>query len=168
MGSFFQHDHFSLRAPFPRPPPRFPGETTPIRRFAQTIYPEGTNFIPLTVQTFHCGTNTPMPNSPAAVWIFTGGTSRSLPVTTDVSGNGTVIFPPLPTEVGLVQYGVALPGQSAPMPTGSFTIVGMNLSAQSESPQVIRNAGKPEIITIFHKYLTSLTTLEELGLRWTC
>jgi hypothetical protein len=121
---------------------------------AQSIYPEGTNFIPLTVQTFVCGTNTPVPNSPVVVWIYTDGTSRMLPTTTDASGNGSVIFPPLPVEVGLVQYAVALPGQPAPAATGSFTIIGMNLSAQSESPVLI--PGVPQTNTLLLNNLTDV------------
>jgi hypothetical protein len=121
---------------------------------AQSTYPEGTNFIPLTVQTFVCGTNTPVPYSPVVVWIYTAGTSRMLPTTTDASGNGTVIFPPLPVEVGLVQYAVALPGQPAPTATGSFTIIGMNLSAQSESPQLVVDA--PQTNTLLLNNLTAV------------
>jgi len=121
---------------------------------AQTIYPEGLTFIPLNVQTFICGTNTPVPNSAASVWIYTAGTSRALPVTTGGSGSGTALFTPLPTEVGLVQYAVALPGQAAPAPTGSFTIVGMNLSAQSESPQLV--VGVPQTNTLLLNNLTAV------------
>ena len=49
---------------------------------AQAIYPEGTVSIPLSVQSCNCGSSAPMPNSPLALWIYTGGTSQSLPVTT--------------------------------------------------------------------------------------
>ncbi len=121
---------------------------------AQATYPEGTTFIPLSVQTFNCGSSAPMPNSGAAVWIYTAGTSRALPVTTDGSGNGTAYFTPLPVEVGLCQYGVALPGQGPPPVQGSFTIIGMNLSAQSESPQLI--VGTPQTNTLLLNNLTAV------------
>jgi hypothetical protein len=99
---------------------------------AHATYPEGTTFIPLSVTTFGCGSAAPAPNSPAAVWLYTAGTSRMLPVTTDASGNGTALFTPLPVETGLVQYGVALPGQGPPAATGSCSIICMNFSAASE------------------------------------
>jgi hypothetical protein len=121
---------------------------------AQAIYPEGTVSIPLSVQSFNCGSSAPMPNSPLALWIYTGGTSQSLPVTTDGSGHGTVLFAPLPAEVGLVQYGVALPGQGPPTATGSFTIIGMNLSAQAESPKLI--TGVPQTNTLLLNNLASV------------
>ena len=121
---------------------------------AQTTYPEGTAFIPLTVQSLNCGSSAPMPNSPLAVWIYANGTSLALPVTTDGSGHGTVLFTPLPVQVGLVQYAVALPGQGPPAATGSFTIIGMNLSAQSESPQLV--VGVPQTNTLLLNNLTSV------------
>jgi hypothetical protein len=121
---------------------------------SQATYPEGTNFIPLNVQTFNCGTSAPVPNAAVAVWIYTAGTSRALSVTTDNSGNGTALFTPLPTEVGLCQYAVALPGQAAPAATGSFTIIGMNLSAQSESPQLL--VGMPQTNTLLLNNLTAV------------
>src|SRR5208337_3974056 len=98
----------------------------------------GTPSIPLTVQTFACGSpGSPAPKSQAVVWVYAAGTSRMLPVTTDASGNGAALFTPLLTEVGLCQFGVALPGQAAPPAAGSFTIIGMSLSDQSESPHLI-------------------------------
>ena len=121
---------------------------------AQSTYPEGTNFIPLNVQTLSCGSSAPEPNAPVAVWLFTAGTTRALPVTTDASGNGAAIFTPLPVEVGLVQYGVALPGQPAPAASGSFTIIGMNLSAQSQLPQLV--VGVPQTNTLLLNNLTSV------------
>jgi hypothetical protein len=121
---------------------------------AQATYPEGTNFIPLAVRTLDCGSGAPVPNSPAAVWIYTAGTSRALAVTTDSSGNGTALFTPLPVEVGLCQYAVALPGQGPPAASGSFTIIGMNLSAQSELPQLL--VGVPQTNTLLLNNLTSV------------
>jgi hypothetical protein len=121
---------------------------------AQALYPEGTKSIPLSAQTFTCGSPSALvPNSAAVVWIYNSGTSRSVPVTTDSSGNGTALFTPLPTEVGLCQYCVALPGQAAPAPTLSFTIVGMGLSAQSASPHLI--VGVPQTQTLQLNNLTA-------------
>ncbi len=121
---------------------------------AQATYPEGTQFIPITVKTFDCGSSAPVANAGVSVWIYTQGTSRALPTTTDGSGNGTVYFTPLPVEVGVCQYSVALPGQSSPTPVGSFTIIGMNLSAQSESPQLI--VGFPQTNTLLLNNLTAV------------
>jgi hypothetical protein len=120
----------------------------------QTTYPEGTNFIPIHVLTYNCGNTAPIPNSAAVVWLTIDGTSRNLQVTTDGSGNGTAYFTPLPVEVGLVQYGFGLPGEAQPSPVGSFTIVGMNLSAQSESPQLV--AGAAQTNTLLLNNLTAV------------
>ena len=108
-------------------------------------YPQGTASIPLSVRTFNCSTSA-VPNASAVVWVYAAGTSRSLPVTTDAAGNGTVWFVPFPSEVGLCQFAVALPGQAAPPATGSFTLIGMNLSDGSESPHLI--VGVPQTKTL--------------------
>lgn len=118
----------------------------------QLTYPEGTNFIPINVTTYNCGTQTPAPNAAGVVWLSIDGTTRNLAVTTDGSGNGVAYFTPLPVEVGLVKYGFALPGQGEPAYTGSFTIIGMNLSAQSESPQLV--VGAPQTNTLLLNNLT--------------
>ena len=113
---------------------------------AHSTYPEGTASIPLSVRTFNCSSNWAVPHSPAVVWVYAAGTSRSLPVTTDAAGNGTVSFVPFATEVGRCQFAVALPGQAAPTATGSFTIIGMSLSDTSESPHLI--VGVPQTKTV--------------------
>jgi hypothetical protein len=120
----------------------------------QATYPEGTNFIPINVVTYNCGSSNPVPSSAAVVWLTIDGTSRNLTVFTDGSGNGTAYFTPLPVEVGLVKYGFGLPGEAQPAPVGSFTIIGMNLSAQSESPQLVVNA--PQTNTLLLNNLTAV------------
>ena len=122
---------------------------------AQATYPEGTTFIPINVQTFDCGTGTPVANVMASAWISIDGTSVALPVTTDASGNAVAYFTPLPTEVGVCQYGSGLPGQGPPdRRLGSFTIIGMNLSPQSESPQLV--VGFPQTNTLLLNNLTAV------------
>jgi hypothetical protein len=120
----------------------------------QTTYPEGTNFIPINVVTYNCANSHPVANSAGVVWLSIDGTSRNLTVFTDGSGNGTAYFTPLPVEVGLVKYGFGLPGEGQPAPVGSFTIIGMNLSAQSESPQLV--VGAPQTNTLLLNNLTAV------------
>ena len=120
----------------------------------RSTYPEGTNFIPINVVTYNCGTGTAVPGSAGVVWLTIDGTSRNLTVTTDGSGHGTAYFTPLPVEVGFVQYGFGLPGQAQPAAVGSFTIIGMNLSAQSQSPHLV--VGIPQTHTLLLNNLTAV------------
>ncbi|MDB6065752.1 MAG: delta-60 repeat domain protein [Pedosphaera sp.] len=114
---------------------------------AKSVYPAGTT-VPLSVQTFACGPSTPTPNSPAVVWIYEAGSSRSFPVTTDGSGNDTFNFTPLPGETGLCQFAAALPGQSPPPAQGSFTLAAMSLSSSSLSPRLIAGVPQTNMITL--------------------
>ncbi len=128
---------------------------------SQTNYPAGTT-VPLSVKTFACGSSVAVPNSAAVVWLYEAGSTRSFPVVTDGSGNSTFNFVPFPGEVGLCQFAAALPGQSAPAAQGSFTLVGMSLSAQSANPQLI--VGIPQTNTVT---LSNLTSLELSGITTT-
>jgi hypothetical protein len=120
---------------------------------AQTLYPAGTT-IPFTVQTFNCGTQTAAGNSAAVLWIYNAGTSRTIPLTTGVSGSATVDFTPLAGEVGLAQYAAALPGVNNPAPQGSFTLLGMALSAPGLS--TVLTVGLPQTNTLTLSNLTSV------------
>ena len=44
----------------------------------QSFYPAGTT-IPITVQTFNCGTQAAVDNSAATLWIYNSGTARAIP-----------------------------------------------------------------------------------------
>ncbi|HZQ45801.1 MAG TPA: immunoglobulin domain-containing protein, partial [Verrucomicrobiae bacterium] len=128
---------------------------------SQAVYPAGTT-VPLSIKTFNCSSSVAVPNSAAVVWLYEAGSSRSFPVVTDGSGNSTFNFVPFPGEVGVCQFAAALPGQSAPAAQGSFTLVGMSLSAQSATPQLI--VGVPLTNTII---LSNLTGLELSGISTT-
>jgi len=125
---------------------------------AQAVYPSGTT-VPLTVQTFNCGSHTASTNSAAVLWIYSGGTTRSLPVTTGRSGSAVVNFTPLSSEVGLVQYAAALPGQSPPAVEGSFTLLGMGVSPAGVS--TVLTVGQIQTNTV---QLTNLTGVPLTGI----
>jgi hypothetical protein len=119
---------------------------------AQSIYPARTT-IPITVQTYNCGTQAAVAGSAATLWIYNSGTVRTIPLTTDTNGSKTVNFTPLMGEVGLVQYAAALPGVNNPAAQGSFTLVGMSLSPASASP--VLTVGMAQTNTITLSNLTS-------------
>ena len=51
-------------------------------------------------------------------------------------------------EVGLVQYAAALPGVNNPTAQGSFTLLGMSLSASSASPVLAVGSAQTNTITL--------------------
>lgn len=102
----------------------------------QAVYPMGTA-VPLSVQTFACGSSSPVPNAAATVYITTAGTTRSLAVTTGPTGTAVVNFVPLATETGNYQVAAALPGQPVPGVQATFSLVGMSLNPASVSAVLI-------------------------------
>ena len=93
----------------------------------QPIYPMGSP-VPLAVDTFTCSSQSQVPNSSANVYVTTGGSTRTLAVSTGASGSNIVTFVPLPTEYGTYMVSAGLPGQVIPAGTATFTLVGMGLS----------------------------------------
>ena len=128
----------------------------PVRQLTR----KGAAYIPLNVSTLTCGSGAPVPNSPTAVvWIYAAGTSRSLPVTTDSSGNGFAQFMPLPDEVGVCQYAVALPGQRRRRQRGLSQIVGMSFDPPSEIAQLTNSQVQTNTFV-----LTNLTAVPLTGI----
>ena len=121
--------------------------------------PDGQRRCRCTVQTFNCSSHAAKPNSSAVVWISTGGSTRSLPATTGASGSTVVNFVPLATEAGAYQVAAALPGQSIPAAQGTFSLVGMSLSAYQLSVPLL--PGVPVTNTIV---LSNLTSVELTGI----
>jgi hypothetical protein len=124
----------------------------------QSLYPAGTTF-PFTVQTFNCGTHAAQSNSAAVLWIYSSGTTRTIPLTTGGNGSSTVNFTPLSGEVGLVQYAAALPGVNNPAAQGSFTLIGMNASPSTLTPVLTVGYAQTNTIT-----LSNLTSVALSGL----
>ncbi len=120
----------------------------------QSTYPAGT-IIPFTAQTFNCGTHAAVSNSAAVLWLYNGGTSRTIPFTTGPTGSTMVNFTPLAGEVGLVQYAAALPGINNPAAQGSFTLLGMSQSAPGLT--TLLTVGVPQTNTLTLSNLTSVS-----------
>lgn len=96
----------------------------------------GSNVI-FQVRSFDCLSGNAVSNAPAVIWIRTAGTVRSIPVTTDSSGQAMIPFQPLQRETGSYGYSASLPGFDPPPPTGGFMLVGMDFT-ESEATHRLR------------------------------
>jgi hypothetical protein len=125
----------------------------------QAIYPMGT-VVPISVQTFNCSSpTTAVPNQFATVWISSGSFVRSLPATTGPSGSTVVDFTPIATEAGVYQVAAALPGLPIPPAQATFTLVGMSLSTNVVSTQIIPGTPVTNTITLSNLASVDLTGL---------
>ena len=77
------------------------------------------------------GTHQAVPNVPVDVDISVYGTTRTYTATTDSSGNFTLVFQPLAKETGNYQFTAAPHGGTNSNVQGTFTIVGMAVTAQN-------------------------------------
>ena len=132
-----------------------------VAQVAQSTYPMNVG-IPFTIKTFDCGSSAPVPNAGAVLWIFKAGTTRTIPVTTDSTGSATVTFNPLRGETGECAFGVALPGQPAPVRTGHFTIEGLAISPDNVSLNLLVGTYQTNAVT-----LTNLTGIDLTGIKAT-
>ena len=130
---------------------------------SQAVYPMGAT-VPLSVQTFNCSSQAAVPNASAVVWISTGGTTRSLPVTTDASGSNVVNFVPLATEVGHVSGGRGPAGPKHPGGAGNLRAGGHEPEHQPACRSTARRAF-PLTNTIVLSNLTSVELERHYGHR---
>jgi len=122
---------------------------------SQPAYGPGVT-VPLNVRTFDCTSSAAVPNAPVVVWILRAGAARQVTATTSVSGLGVGQFNPLPGEMGTFQFGVALPGQGAPAPTGSFTVLGMTVGAADLTSRLVVGIPQTYSITLTNPTLVGL------------
>ena len=122
---------------------------------AQPAYAPGAT-IPLNVRTYDCASSTAVPDAPVVVWIFRAGAARQLTTTTSISGLGVAQFNPLPGEMGAFQFGVALPGQGAPVPTGAFTVLGMAAGSADLTSRLVVGFPQTYSITLTNPTLVGL------------
>ena len=126
---------------------------------SQAIYAMG-SVVPITVKTLsNCVAQAPAPNESATIWISNGGFVRTLPAVTGASGSVVVDFVPLPTEAGVYQIAAGLPGEPMPAAQASFTLVGMSLSTNNITAQLIPGDAVTNTIT-----LSNLTSVDLTGL----
>jgi len=125
---------------------------------AESLYPVGTT-VPITVQTYNCGSQAAQASSVAVLWIYASGTTRTIALTTATNGSAVVNFAPLAGEAGLVQYAAALPGVNNPPAQGSFTLIGLSALPASSTPVLTVGYPLTNIIT-----LSNLTSVALAGL----
>lgn len=96
---------------------------------------------------------TPTANAAVEVYIITQGIRRTVSAVTDVAGNYTVQFTPIPTESGHYSVGASLPGLKQTTEQDSFDIFGVRI-----------NGGTiPQFSVTLNEPLTGALTIENLS-----
>ena len=96
--------------------------------------------VPLSGTVVRAGSGLPGADVPVSVHVLLRGTRRVLNAQTDLNGNFTTTFLPLPGEAGNYQIGAAHPGADAAPVQDGFSLIGLRLEAPTLALPVVEAA----------------------------
>lgn len=115
--------------------------------------------VPMSGSAWRAGTGLPAVNVSVNVHLLLRGTRRLLSAVTDVNGNFTATFTPLPGEAGVYEIGAAHPGAAVAPVQDTFTLFGLKVVPPANVITVTEGGSSTGALAVVNLGETPLTGL---------